>query len=235
MALLRPFNKCVLGILSHFGCFQNFTSLGRCHPVQLAFFNRIVFLKDELFKREFSISYFQLKIKMCQSYPGFSAAQHLSHVCSFLTKIFFLPNVKFKIPNPPLKSISNFEQVTLHGVCWRRGACVCFDKGMAVPQVLFLHSLNVSLENSANRQTVSPGEKNPVALSVFATLCFCHRYTCKSQAAEGGRLGSRNPRGSSQPQRHDVFSPNSLQSALCLTLLHQKIKRSLWSGRLGES
>lgn len=66
---LRSINKCVSGILSHFCCFQNFKPLGRCHRELLAFFNRFFFFfggrggGGELFKRRFSESFFQLKLK----------------------------------------------------------------------------------------------------------------------------------------------------------------------------
>lgn len=33
-----------------------------------------------------------------------------------------------------------------------------------------------SLEKPPNQQTVSPGEENIIAVTVFAMLCFCHRY-----------------------------------------------------------
>ena len=61
----------------------------------------------------------------------FSCPALVSHMLFLNKDFFFLLNVKFKTPNPPLNSISNIEQVTLRGVCWRRGACVCFDKGTA--------------------------------------------------------------------------------------------------------
>ena len=36
----KIFNKCVLGILPYFCCFQNIMSLGRCYLELLAFYDR---------------------------------------------------------------------------------------------------------------------------------------------------------------------------------------------------
>lgn len=63
--------------------------------------------------------------------------------------------------------------------------------------VLFLHSRNESPETLANRQIVSPGERNPIVVTVLATGCPGHRHTCKAQARGGGRSGAGMP----PPQR----------------------------------
>lgn len=80
------------------------------------------------------------------------------------TDDFFLPNVKFKAPNPPLKCIKYVEQVPLMGLLTQECLCLCLQRNGCSPGLL-LHS-EFSLESSPNRQTVSPREKNPLAVSL---------------------------------------------------------------------
>lgn len=136
-------------------------------------------------------------------------------ICSFRTQIIFSPQCQVQGPQSSFKIYLNIEQVSLHSVRWRRGACASFSKAWLLPRSCYF-----TLWMFPRRRTHE----------LLVCLCFCHRYTSKSWTLRGAGTPPL-PWRCSQPWKHNVLSPNGWQ-ALCHMMLH-KNKNKVSCGQAG--